>query len=93
MAGAVASALIGAVYVWPAALSTRLQSRFGTATKISLLVISAAAVLIAVGMATGNAQLLTISTSLFVVSIASASAMAVGRLARRAYGAISTGRY
>jgi peptide/nickel transport system substrate-binding protein len=93
-AGAVASVLIGAVYLWPAALSTRLQSRFGTAAKIALAVACIAGALIAVGMTTGgNALLLSISTSLFVLSAASVAAIAVGKLARTAYRALVTGRH
>jgi peptide/nickel transport system substrate-binding protein len=90
LAGATASMLIGAVYLWPAALLTRLQSRFSTITKISLIVLSAAAALVAIGIASGNVQLLSASTSLFVLSIATASAMLVGRLARKGVGAIIT---
>jgi peptide/nickel transport system substrate-binding protein len=89
-AGTVASALIGAVYLWPAALSTRLQSRFRTAAKIALAVVCAAGALIAIGMATNNALLLSISTSLFVLSAASVAAIAVGKLARTAYSALTT---
>ncbi|HVX02021.1 MAG TPA: ABC transporter substrate-binding protein [Nitrososphaera sp.] len=88
-AGAVASALIGAVYLWPAALSVRLQSRFKAATKVALAVMCAAAVLIAVGMAmrggNSNSLLLSVSTSLFVLSAASASAIAIAKLARTGY--------
>ena len=88
-AGATASMLIGAVYLWPAALSSRLQSRFSMAAKISLIVLAASAALIAVGLASNSAQLLAASTSLFVLSMAAASAMAVGRLARKAYKALA----
>jgi len=83
--GATASMLIGAVYLWPAALSARLQSRFGIIAKASLLAASAAAALTAIGIAAGSAELLSIATPLFVLSIAAASAMAIGRLARKAY--------
>jgi peptide/nickel transport system substrate-binding protein len=91
-AGATASALIGAVYLWPATLSSRLQSRFSTATKISLIAIAAAAVLIAVGMVAG-AGVLSVGTSLFVLAVASASALAAGRLVRAAWKKLSTSRY
>ena len=77
--------LIGAVYLWPAALSKRLQSRFGIITKGSLLIVSVAAALTAIGIAAGSTELLSIATPLFVLSIATASAMAIGRLARKAY--------
>jgi peptide/nickel transport system substrate-binding protein len=92
-AGATASALIGTVYLWPAALSSRLQSRFSMATKISLIAVAAAAALIGAGMAAGNAQLLSAGTSLFVLSIATASALSAGKLIRAAYHKISTSRY
>jgi peptide/nickel transport system substrate-binding protein len=91
-AGATASALIGAVYLWPATLSSRLQSRFSTATKISLLAIAAAAALIAVGMVAGG-SVLAVGTSLFVLAVASASALAAGRLVRAAWKKLSTSRY
>ena len=92
-AGAVASALIGAVYLWPAATSARLQSRFGTVAKVSLAVICTSAALIAVGMATGNTILLSVCTSLFVLSAASLSAMVVGRLARAGFAALRRRKY
>ena len=86
--GATASMMIGAVYLWPAAVSTKLQSRFGVAVKISLLMAAAAVALVAVGIAAGSAELLSIATPLFVLSVASSSAMAAGRLARKAYYAL-----
>ncbi|MEW6603315.1 MAG: CFI-box-CTERM domain-containing protein, partial [Thermoproteota archaeon] len=92
-AGATASSLIGAVYLWPATLSSRLQSRFNMAVKISLMAVAAAALLIAIGMTAGNTLLLSISTSLFVLSTASASAIAAGKLVRVTYSRISTSRY
>jgi peptide/nickel transport system substrate-binding protein len=91
--GAVASAMIGAVYLWPASLSRRLQSRFGTVTKIVVVVLSLAVVLTVAGILAGNVQLLMASTALFVASLASASAMAAGKLVRAAYSKFSTGRY
>ncbi len=91
--GAVASALIGGVYLWPAAVSTRLQRRFGTVTKISLAVLSLAVAFTVAGIIAGNVQILMVSTALFVVSLASVSAMATGRLVRAVYSKLSTGRY
>jgi putative copper export protein len=85
--------MIGAVYLWPAALSARLQRRFGTVTKISLAVLSVVVAFTVAGILAGNAQLLMMSTALFVVSLAGVSAMAAGRLVRAAYGKLSTGRY
>jgi hypothetical protein len=63
------------------------------ATKISLIAVAAAAALIGAGMAAGNAQLLSAGTSLFVLSIATASALSAGKLIRAAYHKISTSRY
>jgi hypothetical protein len=92
-AGAIASALIGAVYLWPATLSSRLQNRYSVAVKISLLAIAAAAAIIGVGMvAGGNTSLLSIGTSLFVLSIAGASALSAGKLVRTAYQKIISTR-
>jgi len=94
IAGVTASSLIGAVYLWPVTLSSRLQDRFRIAVKIALMAVAAAAILIAIGMAGGSTMLLSIGTSLFVISIASASAVASGRLVRAAYKKInSTSRY
>jgi peptide/nickel transport system substrate-binding protein len=93
-AGAVASTLIGAVYLWPAALSARLQNRFGTAFKISVAIVSVSAALIAAGMVTGgNTILLSIGTPLFVISAASTSAIVIGKLVRTGYSALWTGRH
>jgi peptide/nickel transport system substrate-binding protein len=91
--GAVASAMIGAFYLWPAALSTRLQRRFGTVTKISLVVLSIAAAFTIAGILAGSVQLLMANTALFVMSLAGISAMAAGRLVRSAWSRLSTGRY
>jgi peptide/nickel transport system substrate-binding protein len=91
--GAVASVLIGAVYLWPATASMRLQSRFGTITKIALVVLSLATLVTVAGIIAGNTLLLMESTALFVVSLASISAMAAGRFVRAAYGKLTTSRY
>ena len=92
-AGAVASTLIGAVYLWPAAISTRLQRKFGMAAKISLAVVCVSSALIAFSMATNNTLLLSVFTSLFVVSVASSSAIAAGKLVRIGYKALRKGKY
>lgn len=83
-AGAVASALIGAVYLWPAGLVRSVQKRSSLVIKIALAVLAAAAVTIAVGIVAASGPALVAGTSLFVLSAASASAMAAGRLASRA---------
>ncbi|WP_415280682.1 CFI-box-CTERM domain-containing protein [Candidatus Nitrososphaera sp. FF02] len=84
-AGAVASSLIGAVYLWPAALAKPVQRRFGAALKVALLVLAGAGAAIAAGMALADQAVLAIGTSLFVLAAAAASAVAAGRLARKAY--------
>lgn len=92
-AGATASALIGTVYLWPAALSSRLQNRYSIAAKISLLAIVTAAAIIAIGTVAYNAPLLSTGTSLFVLSIASAAALSTARLIRATCRKISTSKY
>jgi peptide/nickel transport system substrate-binding protein len=84
-AGAVASSLIGAVYLWPAAVAKPVQKRFGAGMKIALLVLAGAGIAIATGIMLADQGVLTVGTALFVLAAASASAMAVGRLARKAY--------
>jgi hypothetical protein len=88
-AGATASALIGAVYLWPAALSSKVQKRFGTAVKLSLAMLAATLALVVAGIAADNIQLLSVSTSLFVLSMASAAALGAGKLARMAYAKLA----
>jgi hypothetical protein len=53
--------------------------------KIALLVLAGAGVAIATGIMLADQGVLTIGTALFVLAAASASAMAAGRLARKAY--------
>ncbi|HEY7506083.1 MAG TPA: CFI-box-CTERM domain-containing protein, partial [Nitrososphaera sp.] len=89
-AGATASALIGAVYLWPTALSSRLQNRFSLSVKISLLAAAIATAIITLGMIAGAGPLLPIGTSLFVLSVAGTSALAAGKLLRIAYSRITS---
>ncbi|HKU49650.1 MAG TPA: hypothetical protein VJP79_06845, partial [Nitrososphaera sp.] len=83
--GSVAGILIGAVYLWPAALSTRVQDRFTSAFKVLLIILAAALALTMAGILAGNAQLLSIMTPVFVVSLAATGALAIGKLARFAW--------
>ncbi len=85
-AGAVTSALIGAVYLWPAGLARPVQRRSGLAVKVALAVLAGAAVTISAGIAAESVPVLVAGTSLFVLATASASAIAAGRLAGRAIG-------
>jgi peptide/nickel transport system substrate-binding protein len=90
--GSVAGVLIGAVYLWPAAVSTRIQKRLHPATRILLLISGASLALTVVGIVANNSQLLSVSTPVFVVSLAGGTAMVVGKLARTAYLLISGSR-
>jgi peptide/nickel transport system substrate-binding protein len=92
-AGATASMLIGAVYLWPTAISSRIQKRFSLASKISLIVLSASLAVTIAAIVGGNSAALSISTPIFVLSVASSSALLTARLARVGYRLITTGRY
>jgi hypothetical protein len=81
----VAGILIGAVYLWPAALSARVQDRFTPAFKVLLIILAAALALTVAGILADNAQLLSIMTPVFVVSLAATGALAIGKLARFAW--------
>jgi peptide/nickel transport system substrate-binding protein len=85
LAGATASALIGAVYIAPPVAAYVFIRRTGlplNARLFKLLLISLTASTLAtiLGVATNNIQILSISTAIFVLSIAITSAMAIGRL-------------
>src|SRR5574341_75205 len=83
-AGAVASALIGAVYLWPAGLVRPVQRRSSFAIKIALAILAGAGVVIFAGIAAASVPALVAGTSLFVLAAAGASAMGAGRLVGRA---------
>jgi len=83
-AGAVASALIGAVYLWPAGLVRPVQRHSSFAIRIALAVLAGAGVVIFAGIAAASVPALVAGTSLFVLAAASASAMGAGRLVGRA---------
>ncbi|WP_337863960.1 CFI-box-CTERM domain-containing protein, partial [Nitrososphaera sp.] len=75
-AGTVASMMIGAVYVSPlAALAWPRQKRLRSAAKVSAAIVAVSVVAIVAGILSNNPQILTVSTSLFVVSSASFSAL------------------
>lgn len=93
ISGALASTLIGVVYLWPATISARVQSKFSAAAKISMLILGASLVITFVGIFAGYSGLLMFSTPLIVLSIACASALAAGWLIRRAICKINTGKY
>jgi hypothetical protein len=88
----VTGGLIGAAYLWPASLSMRIQSRFIVVSKILLVLLSASLGLTLAGIYSGNVQLLTISTPLFVVFAASMTAISVGKLVRLGFTRISNSR-
>lgn len=87
LAGAVASSLIGTVYVSPvtAAVAIAGKRRVGTNILfIALLAMAASLVATAVALQAGSFLALQIAASAFVVSAAGASALAVTRLAKSA---------
>lgn len=92
-AGATASMLIGAVYLWPAALAGPVRRRFASASKLALFVAGASICLVTVGVAANNTILLSVSTSLFVLSVASLSALASGRMISKLAGLARRTRY
>jgi peptide/nickel transport system substrate-binding protein len=92
-AGGIASSLIGAVYLWPVAFSGRLQSRFGTIVRLAIIALASSMGLIIVGIAVSSAPLLALSTSIFVLSAAAATAVTAARAARAGYRLVTTGKY
>ena len=87
LAGAVASTLIGAVYVSPLAAGASVAAR----KKVDLRVVAIAAMAAAgafvatlVALAAGSAQALSITTPAFVVALTAAAALAVVRLVQKA---------
>ncbi|HKX82386.1 MAG TPA: CFI-box-CTERM domain-containing protein [Nitrososphaera sp.] len=87
--GTVAGLLIGAIYLWPTTFSARVQSRYGAATKIMVMILAGGLTLTVVGLAAGSPHLLSASTPIFVVALAGTAALSVGRLARAALKKIS----
>jgi hypothetical protein len=87
--GTVAGLLIGAIYLWPTAFSARVQSKYGAATKIMVMILAGGLTLTVVGLVAGSPHLLSASTPIFVVALAGTAALSVGRLARAALKKIS----
>jgi hypothetical protein len=95
---AVASAMriIDAVYhLQPAIFSKRLQKKFGTICKISIVILFITMALTIVEMLTGSMQLLIASTSLLVSLLATtvSATTAVGSLASRGYSKFASRRH
>jgi peptide/nickel transport system substrate-binding protein len=90
--GVIAGSLIGAVYLWPAALSKSLQSRFGLVSKILLVLLSASLALTIAGTIAGSMEMLSITTPILVLAVAATGALVMGKLARSARGWISNSR-
>lgn len=90
--GTVAAALIGAVYLWPAAFSRKVQARFSTTGKVLIILLVASFGLTLFGITSGSELVLSVSTPMFVLSLASMSAVTVGKLARIAYSRMNTSR-
>lgn len=88
LAGAVASSLIGAVYVSPAAAAVAIAGKRRIGTNILFLAALAAVASLAatvIALQAGSLMALQIAASAFVVSGAGASALAVARLAKSAW--------
>ena len=81
-AGAIASSLIGAVYLWPAGFVAS-RSRRGVDSKILLIIVGAAAAILMIALVFMPA-LLPISTSAFVIAAAGSSAIMVAKAVRHA---------
>jgi peptide/nickel transport system substrate-binding protein len=81
LAGAIASSLIGAVYLAPAGAAV--ASRRGVDSKILLIIVGAAAAILTIALVFMPA-LLPISTSAFVIAAAGSSAIMVAKAVRRA---------
>jgi hypothetical protein len=84
--------LIGAAYLWPASLSARIQNRYVAVSKVLLVLLSASLALTLAGIIAGNVHLLSVSTPMFVIFVASVAAISVGKLARLAATRISNSR-
>jgi hypothetical protein len=82
LAGAIASSLIGAVYLAPAGAAA-VASRRGVDSKILLIIIGAAAAILTIALVFIPA-LLPISTSAFVIAAAGSSAIMVAKAVRHA---------
>lgn len=88
LAGAVASSLIGAVYVSPAAAAVAIAGKRRVGTNVLFIALLAAVASLAatvVALQAGSLMSLQIAASAFVVSAAGASALAVARLAKSAW--------
>ena len=84
LAGAIASSLIGAVYLAPAAgAAAAVASRRGVDSKILLIIVGAAAAILTIALVFMPA-LLPISTSAFVIAVAGSSAIMVAKAVRHA---------
>ncbi|UVS70537.1 CFI-box-CTERM domain-containing protein [Nitrososphaera viennensis] len=86
LAGAVASTLIGAVYVSPLAAGAAIAARKKVNSRtVAIAAIVAAGALVAtlVAIAAGSVQVLSITTPAFVIALAAAAALAVVRLVQR----------
>ncbi|HEU4984494.1 MAG TPA: CFI-box-CTERM domain-containing protein [Nitrososphaera sp.] len=87
LAGAVASTLIGAVYVSPLAAGASVAARKKVDPRVVAIAAMAAAgafVATLVALAAGSAQALSITTPAFVVALTAAAALAVVRLVQKA---------
>jgi hypothetical protein len=83
-AGAIASSLIGVIYLWPAgfAASKRISAMW-------LIIVTGTSAFVLMLTLVVIPSLLSLSTSIFVLAIAGASSIAIGKLIRYIWGRIS----
>jgi hypothetical protein len=74
-AGLVASTMIGALYFWPFALSVKEVRRSGFNYRVAALTVASVATITMVSVLLGNLAFLMVSTSLFVLTLVSISAI------------------
>lgn len=89
VAGAIASSMIGAVYFWPFALSIKQVRKNRFNYKIIAYVIGGVFVSVIGSILVGNQYALMITTSLFVLTLLSISAILVAKLITKAKNRIS----
>ena len=90
--GAVAGILLGAAYLWPVALSARVQNRLLFASRALVAILSVSIIMTAIGLIVNNASVLAISTPIFVVTLAACGALLVGWLVRQVKYRITNSR-
>jgi peptide/nickel transport system substrate-binding protein len=91
-AGMVASAMIGALYFSPIALSIKQVRKSKFNYRIAIFIITAASIAVVGSILTGNITALMVTTSLFVLSMISVTAILSGRALVRLFEGLNTSR-